>query len=165
MSQPPSPWKKTSLTRNPYYRTAFRVARVPREIKRHHTVSMLISQTKQVVKTDPRAHSIQGQPVTEAELTEAEKILMDARARILEELIEHPAERLPLDHLKSLEAELRASIQPERELADLEVRMDFLKHWLPELIEQALAEQGSPDGLLGALELELVEPFGTVESR
>lgn len=154
-----SPWKRYRVTRNPYYRTAFRVARLPREITRHRTVSTMISQTRQVIKTDPQAHTIQGQPVQEFELTEAEKILMDARTRILEELIEHPAERLPLNHLKSLEAEIMASIQPVHELAEMPVRLDFLKQWLPELIEQILKEAGSPDPLFGALELELAPPF------
>lgn len=160
MTKIASPWKRTAVTRNPYYRTAFRVGRVPREVVRYRTVSILISQTRQVIRTDPMAHTIQDKPVTEEELNDAEKILLKNETRILEELIEHPAERLPLDHLKSLELELRDSIQPAQALEDLEIRTEFLKGWLPELVDQALKDTGSPDGLLGALELELLPPFG-----
>ena len=105
MTKIASPWKRTAVTRNPSYRTAFRVGRVPREGVRYRTVSILISQTRQVIRTDPMAHTIQDKPVTEAELNDAEKIRLKNETPILEELIEPPAARLPLDLQKSLESE------------------------------------------------------------
>jgi hypothetical protein len=163
MNSKPTPWKKVKLvTRNPYQRTAFRVVMMPREIIRHRTVSNYITQARDLVKTNPKAHTIQGEPVTLADLVEAEKVLQEEphQARILEELIEHPTESLGLDHLKNLESELLESIQPRQGLAELPVQVDFLRLWLPELVEQILDEIGRPDPLFGGLELELRPPFG-----
>ena len=65
-------WRRGSLNKNPYARTAFRLARVPRETTRHRVMVQLIGRTKRIVSLDPKAHSIGGKPVTEAEINSAE---------------------------------------------------------------------------------------------
>ncbi len=163
MNTKPTPWKKVKLvTRNPYHRSAFRMVMMPTEIIRHKTVSNYISQARDLVKTNPGVHAIQGEPVSLADLVDAEKVLQEQphQARILEELIEHPTESLALDHLKNLERELLESIQPRQELSELPMQLEFLRLWLPELVEQILDDIGRPDPLFGGLELELRHPFG-----
>ncbi len=155
------PWKRKRVTQNPYHRTAFRVARVPREIVRYKVVSMMISQTNQVVNTDASVHAINGAGVDPAELNWASSILLDPQARILEELIHHSAEKPETSHLKSLSEELRASWQTENQDGAQRVNLGALRQWLPELAVQALEKTGRADPLFGAGELNLVPPFGT----
>jgi hypothetical protein len=86
-----NPWRRGPLTVNPYYRTAFAVTRVPREVVQRKTVVGVIGQTRKVVRTDPRAHELVGGPVTEPELNAAEQILLDPHRRVIEELLTHAA--------------------------------------------------------------------------
>src|SRR3954451_448699 len=87
-----NPWLAGPLTRNPYYRTPFRVARVPREVTAPAVVSAMIAQTRQLVAHAPGEHAIRGEPVTQAELVAAEQVLTGAAKRLGAELLHHAAE-------------------------------------------------------------------------
>ena len=67
-------------------------------------------QTRKLIRTSPDAHVIQGQPVTEAQLNAADTILLDAKQRVLEELLEHAEELLPLDQVRQIAAEVAMAL-------------------------------------------------------
>ena len=85
-----NPWRNGSVLRNPYHATAFRVARLPVQIARHRAVVQYLRDTMRFISSRPGEHAIAGEPVTEAILNQAEQVLLDARQRIVEELLEHP---------------------------------------------------------------------------
>lgn len=159
-----NPWRRSSLTHNPYSRTAFRVARVPREITRRKTLVQLIGQTENFVKTHPQAHTIEGTPVTRAELNAVGKILLDPKQRIVAELLEHATESLPLADVRKLFAEVTEAMRVESSvplpLTDLRV----LEGWVRSLLQQFLIDTPPVDPSFGALELELIPPFGCLET-
>ena len=156
-------WRRGSLARNPYSRTAFRTARVPRETVRYRTVVQIVGQTKRIVSTDPTAHMIQGEPVTHAEINAAEKILLDSKQRIVEELLEHASEKPPLDRVRQL-SRVVAEAMTEQAAPQLRVK-DFsgLEPLRLSIIRQFLDTSASPDPSFGALELDIVPPFGREE--
>lgn len=158
-------WRRGSLEENPYVRTAFRVARVPREVVRHRSVAELVAQTRRLVSADPKGHLIRGEPVTEAELNAAEQVLLDPARRVQEELLHHAEERLPLKRLRDLARELDAALADPDE-GPLPVRSyEALRPWSASLVADWLATLPRPDPSLGALELELLPPFGPLEEE
>src|SRR4051812_33324190 len=98
-------WRRGSPTVNPYDRTAFAVARVPREVTRHRTLVQLLGKARQVVRADPQAHVLPGGPVTESEINAAEQILFAPQKRIVEELLTHATEVPPLERVRQLARE------------------------------------------------------------
>lgn len=153
-------WLRGSLV-NPYYRTAFRVARVPREVVRHRTLVQLVSQTRQLVETDPKAHSIGGLPVTSSEVNTAQQTLMDPQARILEELLEHATEKLPLEAIRKLAQEVAQAMDAEGALSNPDIKP--LELLAPTLIREFLTAVPGTGPSFGAVELETPPPFGQEE--
>ena len=153
-------WCRGSLTRNPYVRTAFRVARIPREIVRHQTLIQSIGTTKRIVSADPQAHVIGGEPVTHAEINVAEQILVNPSRRIVEELLEHATERPPLERVRKLAREA-GGMMGAHEAGRLPVaNLSGLRAWADVLVQQFLDDAPPPDPSFGALELKIVPPFG-----
>ena len=155
-------WRRGSLTRNPYLRTAFRVARVPRETVKHKTIVALIGNTQQVVSADKQAHKILGEPVTEAQVNAAEQILLDAGQRILEELLEHATERPPLETVRKLARKAAEAMAVEQgsSLASPVTNLSGLESWDQAVVREFLERSPGPDPSFGALELDVVPPFG-----
>jgi hypothetical protein len=158
-------WRRGSLSRNPYERTAFRVARVPREVVRRRTVIQMITQTKRIAERDPKSCAIHGQPVTLEEINGAEQILLSPPQRILEELLTHRSERLPLTQVESLARDAEELIRSE--LADglKPVDMSSRRILLREFVRRYLERVGTTGPGVGALELTLAPPFGFGERR
>jgi hypothetical protein len=150
-------WLRGSLLVNPYYRTAFRVARVPREIVRHRTVVQLIGQTRQLPEG---GHSIAGEPVRPSEVNAAEQVLLDPVLRVLEELIEHATEKPPVERLRKLQREATAAMAPPPEALDGKPDWTVLKSLGQVCIEEFLRTAPRSDASFGALELETPPPFG-----
>ena len=156
-------WQRGTPTTNPYCRTAFRVARVPTDVVRHRTLVQTIAQTRRIVNTDPRAHSIEGVSVSLAELNAAEKVLLDPRSRIVEELLEHATEPEPLGPVRVLAAKVAAALSPgSRELPAV-TNLRGLLPWAQALVNQFLEENPGPDPALGDSEPTLLTPFGSPE--
>lgn len=155
-------WRRGSLAKNPYARTAFRVARVPRELTQRRTIVQLINRTRKVIIADPQVHVIDGEPVTLAELNVAEQLLLDPRQRIQEELLEHAAERPPLEQVRKLAAQA-AQMMAEDGGPLPATNMRPLGPWALELARQFLETVPAPDPSFGALELSMVPPFGRLE--
>ena len=110
-----SVWRRGPLTENPYVRTPFRVARVPREVVARRSVVQLISQTRRMVATDATAHTIRGEPVTPEKLNAAESVLLSPEQRIVEELLVHATEAPPTKRIRELgrqAAEAMAALAP-----------------------------------------------------
>ncbi|MGE0129089.1 MAG: hypothetical protein AB7U82_13505 [Blastocatellales bacterium] len=160
-------WRRGLLTQNPYYRTPFRIARVPREITRHRTIVKLIGDTRQLVNRDPQSHRINGSPVTDAEINAAEPALTDPKRRIIEELLEHAAEEPPLGPVRKLAqevAEAMAVDSPERPSETWMVNdLGALQGLATSLIRQFLEQAPQHSPSFGALELEIVPPFGRAD--
>ena len=156
-------WKRFPLEQNPYYWNAFRVTRVPREVIRRKTMGQLIDQTRRVIKTDPQAHTILGEPVSNAKLIAAEQILLNPTQRILEELLEHAVEKPPLEHIRLLAGEIERYFSSDSQPTGGTVSMEWLRPWAFGLLKQVLTEASTPDPSFGALELALIPPFGQVE--
>ncbi len=158
-------WRKGPIDHNPYYRTAFRIGRVGREIVRHKTLVQQIGQTRRIVKTAPEHHVINGRTVTDAELNSAEKILLDPRQRLAEELLHHATEILPLKHLKQLAEEanglLAAMAAEPPEVQDF-TWLDALQS---DLCERFLDGERLTEITAGSLELEIIPPFGPDENQ
>lgn len=156
-------WRRGSLTKNPYKRTAFRVARVPRDVVRHRTIVQLIGQTKRIVSADTQAHTIGGEPVSEAELNAAEQILLDPRQRIVEELLEHATERPRLERVHRLAREAVAAMAAEDTGRLPVTNLRGLQSWAQALVQEYMDGVLGADPSFGALELDLVPPFGRSE--
>ena len=160
-----SRWSRGPITRNPYLRNAFRAARVPREIVRRRTLVHLISQTKRIVNTDPDLHAIRGEPVTQAEINQAEAIVLDPQKRILEELLVHAAETPPMKRIRQLAKQAAAAMTPGADGPSVAPDERSLGPWIPDLVRQYLDTAPPADPLFGAPELDVVPPFGREEGE
>jgi hypothetical protein len=148
-------WRRGPLSRNPYSRTAFRVTRVPRETARHKTVVQIIGQTRKVVGNS-QEHTIAGKPVTVVELNEAQQIILDPQQRIIEELLEHPTEKLHLERVRKLAREIAESMSgPASATSGAGAR-----YWARNIVAQFLDAAPGPDPSFGALEMSVIPPFG-----
>src|SRR5438552_697743 len=127
-------WLCGSVLTNPYYRTPFRVARVPREVVRHRTVVELIGRTRQLVNSGASAYTINGQAVRNTEINGAEQILLDPIQRVLAELLEHATEKPPLETVRKLAREVARTMEPEAEQAASNVNWKVLELLVPDLI-------------------------------
>ena len=153
-------WRRGSLTTNPYVRTAFRVARVPRETTRHKTIVQLVGQTRRIVRVDPQAHAILGEPVTDAEINAAEQVLLDPKRRIMEELLHHAAEKPPLDRVRKQAAQAAEAMASE-DSEDLPItNLSALESWARRIVTDLVEASPPTDPSFGALELELLPPYG-----
>jgi hypothetical protein len=153
-------WRRSSLNKNPYARTAFRVARVSRETVRHRTLVQLIGRTKRIVNVDATAHIVGGKPITDAEINAAEAILLNPKQRIAEELLEHATEKLPLERIKKLAREA-AEISAAQNAESLqETTTSGLQSWAQSLVRRFVSSVESPDPSFGAPEVGLIPPFG-----
>jgi hypothetical protein len=156
-------WRRGTLEQNPYTRNKFRVARVPREVVRHATIVTIIGQTRQIVNHDPAAHAIRGTPVTTAEILVAEQVLLDPRQRILEELLHHATERLPLERVGELRDEAAGLLSAGDPGPSPVTRPAALRVLAAEMARLCCQSDPSPPASLGSLELEVPPPFGREE--
>jgi len=163
---PDNIWRRGSLLKNPYARTAFRVARVPRSEARRRRIVTLIGETRNIVRSDAAAHKVAGEPVTETDLNAAEQALLDPVQRAGEELLFHYDEKLPLERIRVLAQQVEAAMAVPAEMAaDPEARRGALMG-LMAWVAQAYADQlETPVSPLGAMELELAPPFGGRDGR
>jgi hypothetical protein len=136
------------------------VARVPCEITRRPTMVQLLRQTGNLIDTDPEAHTVNGKPVTRAELNAVGQILLDPEKRIVEELLEHASESLSLVHVRKLLAEVveAMSVASSGSLSFINSRQ--LNEWINFLLKEFLDEVPAVGPSFGALELEIIPPFG-----
>ncbi len=153
-------WRNGPIYQNPYYRTAFRIGRVPREMSRHRTLVKCIGQTRKIVNNTPDRHVVNGEPVSMAELNSAEEILLDPLRRIREELLHHATEPPPIQRIKQLAEQILESLS---EVADnpLEIRdFSWIDEWTAHLSERSLDDQPLTEQAFGPDELEIAPPFG-----
>ena len=155
-------WRRGSLTTNPYLRTAFRVIKAPREATRTVTLAQLAGQAKHIAASNPQARSILGEPVTLEEINKAESIILDPQRRILEELLVHTTERIPMKRMRQLAQAAAKAMAVDGDSMPPPSNMAGLVSWMDDLVReyQAKLEPSSP--LLGAAEMTLVPPFGKI---
>jgi len=153
-------WRRGPLSKNPYHHTAFRVVRVPREATDRALVVELVGQIRQLVEADPEAHQINGQKVSENDLNQAELTLLDPRRRLIEELLEHPAETPRNKRLEDLSQQLVAQLAGEEGQSLAWTNRQSLADWVAEFCRRYLAQVPPVDPTFGAAELDLVPPWG-----
>lgn len=158
--QSKNPWRRGALSLNPYLRTAFRAARVPREVVKRRTVVNLIVQTRQLIEGDPQAHTIRGRPVSIADVNAADSVLFDPSQRVREELLEHATERLPLERVRKLAQEAVAAVEAQSEERLAVTNLAGLMPWTERMVSGFLDASPGADPSFGALELALVPPCG-----
>jgi hypothetical protein len=156
-------WRKGSIHQNPYYRSAFRICRVPGEMTRHRTLVRTIGRTRKIVKTAPERHQINGEAVSDAELNAAEEILLDPQQRMAEELLYHATENPPLKRLKQLAAEAAGAMGGEEPLEITD--FSWLNAWAAILCERFLVEQPLTEIAFGPLALRMAPPFGPRDEK
>lgn len=157
---PTNIWRRGPLGRNPYHYTAFRVTRVPREAADRALVVELVGQIRQFVEADPDAHRINGQKVSENDLNQAELILLDPQRRLVEELLEHPAEVPGNDRIEDLIRQVVAHLGTQEGQTLAWTNRQALAAWLKEFCRRYLAQAPAADPTFGAAELDLVPPWG-----
>jgi hypothetical protein len=153
-------WRRGPLHKNPYARTAFRVARVSREVVRPRTLAQYIGRTRQIVSRDASAHMLGGTPVTDAELNAAVAILHDATQRVLEELLEHATEKLPLERVNKLGRGVAKAMAVEDADGLRDKNLEAFQSWSKNLARQFLDSAHTPSPSFGAFETEPIPPFG-----
>lgn len=153
-------WRRGPLIKNPYTRTAFRVARVPRDTVRHRTIVQLIGRTRRIVSTDAQMHLVCGQPVNEAELNTAADVLLKPRERIVEELLEHAAERRHFEQAQKLARRAAEAIATPGAGGGQADQAGRLRAWAESLVKRFLDGAQRPDPSFGASETNLIPPFG-----
>ena len=156
-------WRRGPLNRNPYYRHAFRLARVSPSTTRRKVIIALIGQTRKVVQIDPQAHCINREPVTLTEINSAEQILLDPRQRILEELLVHEDETLSIEGVRALVTELDETLASSAHGTLRITRLDSLRPLADEILCQFLENTSAGTLSFGALELRIPPPFGWQE--
>ena len=153
-------WRRGPLTENPYERTAFGVAQIPREVVRYRTLVQMIGQTKRLTSVNAKLHVLHGRPVTEAEINAAAQVLLDPKRRILEELLCHATERPSQNRCRNLAQEASAALSgPSSEPLTVS-NLRGLESWVEDIVGDFFKARPSPDPSFGALELEIVPPFG-----
>lgn len=151
-------WLRGGVEQNPYDRTAFRIARVPREIVRHKTMVQMIGQTRRITRADGAAHTIKNAPVNDADVNTAEKLLVDPLARMAEELLYHAAEKPPFEGIRQLKRHIDEEKQSHSEPLQPK-NTQWLHFWSNAIIGQMLETAPAPDPLFGPVELSLHPPF------
>lgn len=157
-------WHRSSLRRNPYYHTAFRLTRVPSDVTDPNLVAEIISQTRQLMEADPTAHSVQGETVSASAVNQAELVLLDSVRRSMEELIEPAA---PPDDPNAL-SEMQREVLALLESAPGEVRLTnpaIFARWFGQVWAKARLGESVSDGALGVSELEIIAPWGSPGGR
>ena len=153
-------WRRGPLDKNPYYRTAFRVARVPRDTLDRAMIVELVSQTRQLAEFSPEAVAIQGQPVSENELNQAEITLLDPKRRILEELLEHPVKLLGSDLHAPLNQDAKRLMAVEEASHLAPTNSQVFVSWILEECFPAGCSSSSTGCSFGGAELNLPPPWG-----
>ena len=154
-----NPWRRGPITVNPYWRTAFRIARATRAIVQQRTLVQRITETRNIIRTDPTAHTVNGEPVTHEQLNAAEKTLLTPEERILEELLHHRAEQPPVEHVRKLLAQWSESSDDQPSSADAVYSRKPLELIMNHLVSRFLNTADAPDPSFGAMELMLQPPF------
>jgi hypothetical protein len=156
-------WKRMSLEKNPYYTTAFAVARVPRETCRKRTVEKIIGQTRRIVNNEAQEILVGGKAVDEADLNWAFEILLNSETRMMEELIHHATERPPLEKIRKKLGEVDRMLEGEVD-GEEQNPMPCVEGLGREALRAFVAEERAENTAFGAAELEETPPFGHFEN-
>ena len=154
-------WMKKNIMENPYYRNAFRVTKVPRGLAKHKTVVKQIGRTKKLIDADPKAHVINGEEVTHAEVNAAEEVIMDPEKRMYEELLEHASEKLNMKELKKIIGEIDLLLEADDLDQQPITNPVFLNMWAQQLIIDYINNSRDESSVsCGDLETRMIPPFG-----
>jgi len=156
-------WNIESITINPYHKTAFKIARVSREIENHRAMVQLIGQTKRIIKHDPKSHQVNNQPVNESQINKAESILLNPKKRIIEELLFHATESQPINHVTKSYSDIKKLLNINKDSNFLLQNTQFLKSFGKYFATRFVEEKQLPHLSFGALEMRIVPPFGNID--
>lgn len=150
------------ITINPYRRTVFRIAMMPREVVDRAAIVGYLAEARDIAGLAPDSNRILGEPVTLEEINDAESVLLKAGERIGHELLAHATERLNLDRVRQLETDVSTAIA-QCAAADLTARRRALTPILLDFMRTYLDREAASQPWIGALEMDLAPPFGGAE--
>ena len=153
-------WQHGSVAENPYLRTPFRVAMLPREVVRRASLVQRIGQARSIATANPRANSIRGSAVSLAEVNDADEILLKPERRILAELLVHATETPPLSRVRALARKAASDLARPDDDTPTGIDCAKLKPLLVDLVGHCLDGMEPAEPSFGALETTLVPPFG-----
>ena len=106
-------WLKGSVKTNPYHETTFQALGITRETISRVEIGQKVEERRQAVRLMPGFFQLGERPLTNTDITQAAQILADPTRRILEELLTHKPEVLPVDELERLQPRLPQPDWPE----------------------------------------------------
>lgn len=154
---------KGPVTDNPYYQTAFQILGLDPDVTSLDQISQVVEQRRQIVRTMPGVLKIGGRDLTQADITAARQVLLDANSRVLEELLTHASEPFPGDELERIGERL---IEPDWPKQRPLVRsFAFLLRAVQALAKQFAAELNPVPVPPYPIDATLVPPFGPPEDQ
>jgi hypothetical protein len=154
-------WLKGSVKTNPYYETAFQALGISRDVVSRAEIGQKVEEKRQAVRLMPGFFKLGERPLTDPDVTQAGQILADPTRRMLEELLVHKPETLPVDELDRLEARLPQPDWPEELPPPRHLR--FLLRVIQEMALDALANLPPVDPPPFPINLDTIPPFGPEE--
>ncbi len=146
---------------NPYYETAFQALGINRDVVSRPEIGQKVEERRQAARLMPGFYRLGERPLTDADVTQAAQILADPTRRMLEELLVHQPESLPVDELERLQKRLPQPDWPEELPPPRHLR--FLVRVIQEMALDYLA-QLPPVGLPpDPINLNTIPPFGAEE--
>jgi hypothetical protein len=156
-------WKKGPLTINPYYETAFRVLGITRDVTSRAEIGQRIEERRQAVAMMPGFYNVGERPLTGSDITAAGQILSDPTRRILEELLEHRPESLPVDEVERVRARLAMPDWPD---GPLPLRhLAFLLRVVQEMAQDYLENLPPVEVPPFPIDIRSIPPFGLLEEE
>lgn len=154
-------WKKGSLKTNPYYETAFQALGITRDIISLAEIGQKVEERRQAVKAMPGYYKLGERDLTQADITNARQILFNPTRRILEELLEHNPESLPVDEIERLQTRLKMPDWPET--IPPPRHMIFLLRVVQEFVLDYLRNLPAVDIPPFPIDVTPIPPFGLLE--
>lgn len=154
-------WLRGSIQTNPYDETAFQALGINRDVVARLEIGQRVEERRQAARLMPGFYRLGERPLTDPDVTQAAQILADPTRRILEELLVHKPEALPLEELERLQTRLPQPDWPE-ELPPPR-HLQFLVRVIQEMALDTLA-QLPPVGVPPyPVNLDTIPPFGAEE--
>lgn len=157
-------WTEGPVTCNPYRRTVFRIAMLPREATSRAAVVGAVADARDAVSVNPGAHRVDGVAVSLEDVNTAETVLLDPACRAAHELLAHATETASTERVRRLAGDARRLL---RAVADRPSPAGMIgpAALASECLYGLVGESFPVVPWLGGLELEPVPPFGREEDE
>lgn len=156
-------WLRGSIQTNPYDETAFQVLGISRDVVSRLEIGQKVEERRQAVRLMPGFYRLGARPLTDPDITQAAQILADPTRRMLEELLAHKPETLPVEELERLQTRLPQPDWPE-ELPPPR-HLQFLVRVIQEMALDYLSKLPPVTAPPYPVNLDTIPPFGPEEAN